>query len=245
MVIYGMNKWIRKSIIFDMARDTDLLKAVAMMLYIRSKIGTSQISNYTINKVAQITSMHSNTVKKRLHTLFDYHLAEIKGNTLYLRSIASKHTKRNIRIAKIQYNAQVKETQRSLQAILIAVLQLRKEFAKRTILIAHNGHTTNEVRRARKISRRYRWKESYTENGLGYKRITKFLGCCWATVAKILNYAEKRNILKRHRHYEYTKLPYVNYMDLYGIYTYTTRHYGVNVRANTYEVAKVLCVGWL
>lgn len=235
-----MNKWVRKSIVLNMATDAALLKAVAMLLYIRRKTGTSQIRRFTYNRVASITGMHSTTVRKRIDTLYGYGLAEVKDGTLYLKSIASKHSRRNIRITKIQYNAKVKDTQRSLQAILIAVLQMRKDFARHTIRTAHNGQSMGEVRRARKISRRYRWGKDYRECGLGYKRIARFVGCCWATVAKIINHGEKRGIIKRHRHYEYTLLPGVNYIDLSGQYTYTTRNYGVRVQANTYEVARVM-----
>lgn len=54
------------------------------------------------------------------------------------RGRVSKHPKRNIRLAKIAYG-KVKDIERSLQAILVAVMQIRKDFAKRTILTAHNG----------------------------------------------------------------------------------------------------------
>lgn len=219
----------------------NLLKAIAMSLLVRKRTNTNIVKNFTYNKLAVITGMHPNTIKKRLQTLKDYGLVSLSGKNLVFRSLVSRHKQRNVRLAKIAYG-KIKDIERSLQAILVAIMQIRKDFAKRTILTAHNGRNPKQVKRAQKLSRRYKWGHDYVERGLGYKKIAKTLNCCKATATKIVNFAIGRSILKKETHYDYTFLPGVNYRFLEG-YTFTTKNYGFIVGANTYEVAPCLR-GW-
>lgn len=230
-----MNKNLRYRLALEMFGSNNLLKAVAMSLLVRKRTNTNIVKDFTINKLASITGMHATTVKKRLHTLKEYGLASYHGKNLVFRSLVSKHKQRNIRLAKIAYG-KVKDIERSLQAILVAIIQMRKDFAKRTILTAHNGRNAKQVKRAQKLSRRYKWGFDYVERGLGYKKIAKTLGVCKATATKIVNYAIGRSILKKQTHYEYTFMPGVNYRYVEG-FTFTTKNYGFVVKANTYEVA--------
>lgn len=230
-----MNKNLRYRLALEMFGSNNLLKAVAMSLLVRKRTNTNIVKDFTINKLASITGMHATTVKKRLHTLKEYGLVSYHGKNLVFRSLVSKHKQRNIRLAKIAYG-KVKDIERSLQAILVAIIQMRKDFAKRTILTAHNGRNAKQVKRAQKLSRRYKWGFDYVERGLGYKKIAKTLNVCKATAAKIVNYAIGRSILKKQTHYEYTFMPGVNYRYVEG-FTFTTKNYGFVVKANTYEVA--------
>lgn len=216
-----------------------LLKAIAMSLLVRHRASTNIIKDFTVNKLASITGMHATTVKKRLHTLKEYELITYQGKNLVFRSLVSRHQKRNIRLAKMACTT-VKSIERSLQAILVAVIQLRKEFAKRTIRNAHHGYDAKNIKAAQKTARKYKWGNEYKEYGLGYEKIAKIMNCCKATATKIVNFAVKRSILKKQTHYESTFLPCVNYRYVEG-YTFTTKNYGFVVKANTYEVAPCLC----
>lgn len=220
----------------------NLLKAIAMSLLVRERTNTNIVKNFTYNKLAVITGMHPNTIKKRLQTLKDYGLVSLSGKNLVFRSIVSRHKQRNVRLAKIAYG-KVKDIERSLQAILVAIIQIRKDFAKRTILTAHNGRNPKQVKRAQKLSRRYKWGYDYVERGLGYKKIAKTLNCCKATATKIVNFAIGRSILKKQTHYNYEFLPGINYNRFSKKYTFVTKNYGFIVEANTYEVAPCLR-GW-
>ena len=236
-----MNKNLRYRLALEMFGSTKLLKAIAMSLLVRKRTNTNIVKNFTVNKLKEITGMHSTTIKKRLHTLNEYGLVSYSGKNLVFRSLVSRHKQRNVRLAKIAYG-KVKDIERSLQAILVAIIQIRKDFAKRTILTAHNGRNAKQVKRAQKLSRRYKWGYDYVERGLGYEKIAKTLRCCKATATKIVNFAIGRSILKKETHYDYTFMPGVNYMYVDG-YTFTTKNYGFIVRANTYQVAPCLR-GW-
>lgn len=234
-----MNKNIRYRFALEMFGNGRLLKAIAMSLLVRHRTNTNIIKDFTVNKLVVITGMHPTTIKKRLHTLKEDGLVSYCGKNLVFRSLVSRHKKRNIRLAKIAYG-NVKNIERSLQAILVAVIQLRKEFAKRTIRNAHHGCNAKDIKAAQKTARRYKWGNEYVEHGLGYKKIAKTLNCCKATATKIVNFAIGRSILKKQTHYEYTFMPGVNHRFVDG-YTFTTKNYAFVVKANTYEVAPCLC----
>ncbi len=234
-----MNKNLRYRLALEMFGNNKLLKAIAMSLLARHRMGTNILKDFTINKLAQITGMHAKTVRKRLRTLSEYGLVSCCGKNLVFRTLVSRHKKRNIRLAKIAYG-KVKDIERSLQAILVAVIQLRKEFAKCTIRKARHGRNVKDIKAAQKTARRYRWGNEYVERGLGYEKIAKTLSVCKATAVKIVNYAIGRSILKKQTHYERTFIPGVNHRFVEG-YTFTTKNYAFVVRANTYEVAPCLC----
>ena len=232
-----MNKNLRYKLAFQMFRSNKLLKAIAMSLLVRKRTNTNIVKNFTLNKLATITGMHPTTIKKRLQTLNEYGLLTYSGKNLVFRSLVSKHKVRNIRLAKIAYK-KIKDIERSLQAILVANIQLRKDYAKRTILTAHRGRNTKQVKRAQKLSRRYKWAHDYVERGLGYKKIAKTLNCCKETAIKIVKFAEKWSILKKQTHIIYERITGINFYPLNNLgYTYTTKNFAVTVKANTYKVA--------
>lgn len=235
-----MNKNLRYRLVLEMFRSNELLKAVAMSLLVRKRINGNTVRNFTINKLATITWMHATTIKKRLHTLKECGLVSYNGKSLIFRSLVSRHKQRNVRLAKVAYD-KIKDVERSLQAILVAVMQIRKDFVKRTILTAHNGRYPKEVKRAQKLSRRYKWGHDYVERGLGYGKIAKSLNLCKATAVKIIKFAQKRGILTKQTNYDWYFMPGINFLDMkdHG-YTFTTKNYACVVRANTYTVAPCL-----
>lgn len=234
-----MNKNLRYRFALEMFRSNNLLKAIALSLLVRKRTNTNIVKNFTYNKLATITGMHPDTIKKRLQTLKNYDLVSLNGKNLTFRSLVSRHKNRNIRLAKIAYNT-IKDVERSLQAILVATIQLRKNFAKRTIRIAHDGKKNKEIKAAIKISRRYKWGHDYVEYGLGYKKIAKTLNCCKVTAEKIVKFAQKIKILKKFKHFERIFLPNINFNEYEGC-TFTTKNYGYIIKANTYEIAPCLC----
>lgn len=224
----------------EMFGSSNLLKAIAMALLVRKRTKGNIIKDFTINKLAELIGMHPTTIRKRLHTLKGYGLVSYQGKNLVFRSLVSKHKQRNVRLAKIVYG-KVKDVERSLQAILVAIMQMKKDFVKRTILTAHNGRKAKDVKRAQKLERRHRWGSEYVEHGLGYKKIAKVLGVCKTTAVKVIEFATERKLLKKQTNYTWEYMPGVNFLDMREQgYTFTTRNYGCIVRANTYIVAPCL-----
>lgn len=221
----------------------ELLKAIAMLMFIRKQLGSSILRNYSTNKLVSITGAHASTIKKRIRVLSQYNLVSVTDKTLVLRSIVSKHAKRNIKLGErfMKYST-LKEVEYSLQAMLVKELQNKKDFAKRTIRNTHgSSHDYKVVKAARDVARKFGYGNQYVEKGLSYKTIAKRLGVSIKTAVKIVKFAVKRTILKKTTHFLSTYLPKVNYMEGLG-YTFTTYNYGYTVLANTYAVAPALAL---
>lgn len=221
----------------------ELLKAIAMFLLIRKRLGSNILKNYSINKLVNLLGAHARTIKNRMHVLAQYGLVTIVGKTLMLCSVVSKHAKRNIKLGerKMEYSS-LKSVEYSLQAILVAVVQSRKDFAKRTIRNAHGAsHDFNVVKAARDAARKFGYGFEYKENGLSYKTIARRLGVSIKTAVEIVKFAVKRTILKKTTNSIATYMQSVCGMEVYG-YTFTTRNYGYKVLANSYSVAPCLAV---
>lgn len=226
-----------------MFNNKELLKAIAMFLLIRKKLGSNVLKNYSINKLVNLLGAHSRTIKKRIRVLSQYGLLTIEGKTLVLRSIVSKHAKRNVKLGerKMEYSS-LKSVEYSLQAILVVVIQSRKDFAQRTIRNAHGAsHDYKVVKAARDAARKFGFGFEYIEKGLSYKTIAKKLGVSIKTAVEIVKFAVKRTILKKTKHFISDYLPKVNFMGVLG-YNFTTRNYGYKVMANTYSVSPSLAL---
>ena len=221
----------------------ELLKAIAMFLLIRKRLGSNILKDYSINKLVNLLGAHASTIKKRMHVLAQYGLVTIVGKTLMLRSVVSKHAKRNVKLGerKMEYSS-LKSVEYSLQAILVVVVQSRKDFAKRTIRNAHGAsYDFNVIKAARDAARKFGYGFEYKENGLSYKTIARRLGVSVKTAVEIVKFAVKRTILKKTTHSIATYMQSVCGMEVYG-YTFTTRNYGYKVLANSYSVAPCLAV---
>lgn len=215
----------------------DLLKAIAMFLLIRKRLGSNIIKDYSINKLVSITGAHARTIKKRMHVLSQYGLVSIDGKTLSLRSVVSRHSQRNVKLGEeeMEYSS-LKSVEYSLQSVLVAVIQLRKNFAKQTIRNAHGASRSFKVvKAARDAARKFGYGFEYIERGLSYKTIAKKIGVSVKTAVEIVKFAIKRAFLSKTTHSIPTYLPSVYGMEVYG-YTFTTRNYGYNVLANTYTI---------
>lgn len=221
----------------------DLLKAIAMLLLTRRRLGSNVVKDFSVNKLVKILGMHARTVKIRLRVLSDHGLAILEGGNLVLRSVVSRHAKRNIKLGerKIDYSS-VKSVEYSLQAILIVTLQNRKEFVKRTIRNAHGvSYDYKTVKAARSTARKFGYGNEYVEKGLSYRTIAKKLGVCIKSAVNVVKFAEKRAILRKTTCFIYTYMKNVCKRVVCG-YTFTTKDYAYQVQANTYTVSPCLAL---
>lgn len=231
-------KNLRYTLASEMFGNKELLKAVAFAMFVRYRTGKSSMGRFSINMIAKAVGVHAQTVGKRMESLRAAGLVSVEGGCVTFRSLVSRHNDRNVRLTKISYKS-LKTVERSLQAILVTVLQKRKDFAKRTIRTAHDGHSSKEVKAAMKTSRKYGWGEKFVERGISYARLAGKIGVCVKTAVEIVKFAVERGILEKERHFERFFMPGVNGMEVDG-FTFTTRNWGFKVSANTYAVAKVL-----
>lgn len=229
-----MIKKLRNKIAIQMFRDKKFLKAIAFVLLYHAKTGSNELRGYSIRKLSMITGVHASTIKQRLSTLKQRGLVEIKADTLIFKSITSKHSKRNKRLDKVSYNS-LAEVEKSLFAILICILQQRKEFIKRAFLDAKCSNDLKVVKRAKAMIRKYAREFKYRELGISYKKIAKKLGVSVKSAFDYVKFAVSHDFIILQNHFKAVFYKNINYYSIEG-YTFTTRNYAYKVRANTYEV---------
>lgn len=229
-----MVKNIRYSIINGLFGDKKSLKAIALLLFLYRKTGQNVICRWSYNKIAAITGAHTSTVKKRVETLVQMELVHFEGSTLVFRSVVSRHSDRNINIKNIKYDS-LRDVEKSLYAILLCVIQARKDFCKRTIRQAQESRQYKVVKKARALIRRCGWGDSYCEHGLSYRGIAKKLGCSIKTAFDYVRFAVEKGFVLLENHFLRSFMKNVNKYPVPG-FTFTTNNYAYKVSANTYTV---------
>lgn len=217
-----------------MFRDRKFLKAVAFVLLYHARTGSNELKGYTISKLSEITGAHASTVKQRLNTLKQRGLLEIKADTLIFKSITSKHSQRNKRLDKVSYNS-LAEVEKSLFAILICILQERKEFIQRAFLDAKYSNDLKVVKRAKAMIRKYARGTKYRELGISYEKMAKKLGISVKCAFDYVRFAISHDFIILHNHFKAVFYKNINYYPMQG-YTFTTKNYAYKVKANTYEI---------
>ena len=229
-----MVKHLRYNIANSLFRDKASLKAIALLLFFYHKHKKNVLKNWSINKIANITGVHAYTIKKRINTLIQLGLAKHEGSSLVLLSVVSKHKDRNINITDICYDT-IKDVEKSLYAILLCIIQSRKDFCKRTILQAHESRQVSVVKKARAIKRKYGYRDNYNERGLSYKGIARKFGVSLKTAFDYVRYAIEKGFVSMRNHFYSTFMPKVGRYPVPG-YMFTTCNYAYNVTPNTYTI---------
>ena len=220
-----------------MLSDPRLLKAVAFVLFFRHKHGKfSTIKNFTVNKLHEMTGLHSTTIRKRLDTLKDYGLVRIeRGNLAFLSLTSKNHANRNLKLSKFSYKT-IKEVEYNLHCLLFTVKLQRMNFAKSAILKATDGKNYNDVKTGRRLSRKYGYGKEFIDCGISYRSIADFLKIGVSKAVLVVKNAVLRRFVTLKRNVEAVFMQNVNYLSLDG-YTFTTRNYAYKVKANSYVLA--------
>lgn len=169
---------IRRKIFHKMYKNKSVTKALALAIFVKNRIKSSTIQDFSYNKLHLITGLHINTLKKRLDVLKRMGLVEFIGTHkqhLCFKSIVSSCDHRNVSIKYGEFDT-IKDIEMTLFAYLLVEIQRRKDFAKHTIQTARNGRDLEQIKAARRTCRRNGYSEEYQEWGLSYKGIAKRLG---------------------------------------------------------------------
>lgn len=230
-----------KKISFRLSRmmlgNSRLLKAVAFVLFFRHKCGNiSTLKNFTINRLHELTGLHSTTIRKRLATLKECGLICVERGMLMFRSLTSKnHARRNMRLSKFCYKT-IKDVEYSLHCLLLTIKLQQINFAKSTILKATNGRTHKEVKAARRTARKYGYGRKFIDCGLSYRGIAEFLRTSVSKAVMVIKNAVSRGFVTKKSNFEALFMQNVNHLCLDN-YTFTTRNYAYRVKANSYTLA--------
>lgn len=238
--------YVRRKTINEVKGNQRLQKALALALYIKSKVGrNSTIHNYSTNKIRKLTGLSASTINKYIPIMKDVGFAHCEGKKkehLVINNLASSQRKRNIDVSMMCYST-YKDVFNSLRSFIALIIQAKKDFIKRTIQKATNPRTYEEMRSAKKLVKRLVKQgilnslyDKYREFGLSYKRIANEVGCCARTAIRVIQYAVQNKWVVKEKHCKQTYAPKINGRIAEG-YTFCTKNNAYIVYSNTYSLS--------
>lgn len=241
-----MKLGVRRAYIRAIRYDKDLLKALALAVYVKTHFTSSAIPHYSLNRLHVLTGMHSKTLDKRIDKLMLMQIAIWSaGGQLVIPSLKSQCDRLNMYI-EFEDCESVKDVEKRLQTVLLLDIQSHKNFAKRMIEEAQNGEDLKAVKKAKKICRRYGYGREYVERGLSYKGIAKRLGVSISTAFNIVKRAISEDLIEKFHNqvqrYQQNVREAVKYINF--DFTFCTKDNCYLVLANTYRLtpqAHALC----
>ena len=172
-------------------------KALALLLYVKNASTSSTITNFTYNKLHELTGMHPNTLKKYMKVLDNMGFIERFGeNNQHVMFNKIRAKKSNICIERINYET-VKSVELGLLAMFIVEKQNQKEFIKRMIVKKETAR--RNVKQIVKVCNHYGYTK-FNDYGISYKYIAKSLGITLKKVSSLIKEAIKRNMIIKYKH---------------------------------------------
>lgn len=236
----------------EMYRNPELRKAIAFSLYMKSRVVSSSVPHFTINKLHEISGVSATTIKKRLRILRQHNMVSFTGkggHCIVFNSLRSHTSHRNICIKDIDFiadhcshkntNAQnVKFIDDILTALLIIEIQNHKNFAKQMIQQSDQPKGLNELKIAKKACNRFGYSDKFSDNGISYKYMAQKIGCGLQKAFDIVKFATKGQILVKFRNVQKFYFPGAKFIkeELLRIYTYIKGNTAYKVSANRYQL---------
>lgn len=243
---------IRRKILNDMYCNPELRKAIAFSLFIKTRVKSSAVQRWSINKLHKITGVSACAVRKRIDTLKAMGLVEFTGKNnrcLVFKSLKSHTSHRNVLVPNIEfisrndskknaYAQNVKFIEDTLSAMLIIDVQNRKNYAKQMIQQSKHPKGLKELKTAKKACNRFGYGDKFRENGISYKYIAEKLSVSVQKAFDLVKFAVKNEILCKYRNIEKRFLSSIDYIKdmILNNYTYIKGGVICRVYANTYEV---------
>ena len=238
--------YIRRTTYYDIITDSILTRAVAMSLFVKTRIKSSAVNNFSYNKLHKITGLHQNTCKRYVDILIGLNLAEFVGknnNTLVFRKLHSRHQKHNIDLGDIDGKT-IMDFAYHLYAIFNVEITKHKLFAKHIIATSTDGY--KHVKEAKRKARKYGYGRDFIENGLSYKTIAKRLKCGIQKAQRIIKFCVDYGFLNIHHNITriYDEFAQSRLYFYPNDYTYATTHFLYIVKANSYSLGSRYS-GWV
>lgn len=234
-------KSIRRNIFYCIYNDKNIVKALALAVFVKHRVKSSTITNFTIDKLHKLTNLHSTTIKKRLKTLNELGLISRSGNNnehLVFNSISSHNKFRNIDISKAIFDT-IKDVEKSLLTFIVVEIQKRKNFVKQILNTASNSKSYKELKSARRKCRVFGLRGEYKEYGISYKKIAKEMCVSVAKAVNIIKFAVENQFLNKEHNQTQVFCLGIGIASKYGVNvggTFCTNNNIYKIYANTYSL---------
>ncbi len=242
-----------------MYRNPELRKAVAFSLFVKSRVISSSVPYWSINKLHEISGVSATTVKKRLRILKQHDMISFSGkgnHCLVFNSLKSHTAHRNINIKDIEFisnslshknhKAQnVKFIDDILSALLIVKVQNHKNFAKQMIQQSKRPQNLSKLKEAKKACNHFGYSANFADNGISYKYIAGKIGCSLQKAFNIIKFAIGQNILFKIRNVQKFYFPGAKFIkqELLKVFTYIKGNIAFKISANRYQLCNgMVCI---
>lgn len=237
---------LRRKYIVESKGDRTFQKCLALMLVLKSRLQTSRIPHYSLNKLCRASGISHKTAERYEKWLIDYGFIHFEGTqenrVLVLNKISSHTQNRNIRISDMDFSIFFTAF-RSLQSFIFMKLQYNKDYMRHLLQARHNpespkqlGSAKRKVKNLVRDGKLYSVNAHYKEYGLSLERIAKEIGCCIRTVQRVIDFAEDYGWVAHQRNFEWFYAPHVNHRKIDG-FTFSTNHKLCIAHPNTYTLA--------
>ena len=125
----------------QMLSDCDVVKALALSIFVKMNTVSSTVNRCTVNKLHELTGLHSNTIKKRMKTLQEMELLICgQNNNVTFITLQSSCKKRNVLFDFTKYKS-VSELEYVLYSLLLKDVLSKKEYMKKEIDEGRESYT--------------------------------------------------------------------------------------------------------
>jgi len=198
-------KRISRELYNECINNTNAIKAIAMLIYIKENHKCSVIKKFTYKRLSIITGLTVYSTKKRMHTLKEMGLYDRinDGNDIIFKKIRAKIS--NVRLDKIDMSS-IKSIETGLRALYIVEVQRRKDYVKSAVELTNKVHNGKEYKKALKERNRVlRGACKYTDNGISYNYLAKKMNISKKTVSEAIKYGETNGLFKKEHNYNLIK----------------------------------------
>lgn len=242
-------RYLRRRIISEIAGSPLKQRAVAFALLLKERThDSSVVRGFTVAKVQRLTvcchggkesRMAYKTIRKYLSVLESMGLVRFVGGDLFLSRMTSSSKHRNVDISAFTLD-RTKNIYSQLRDLLFLIIQAHKDFVKSLLRLRQSPSYGTDFKKVRRLCKRCCCDPNagYEERGLSYKRIARQLGCCVRTAYTVVSDSILRRWCTKENRCEVHHLEGVNFREV-PPYTFTTRNYGIILRANTYTLSRV------
>lgn len=200
---------LSRSIYREIINDKESLRAIAMLLFVKHKCPSSVVANYSNYKLAKLTGLHQNTVKKRMNILANMELIDYCNyNTTHIlfKNVRAKCS--NVKLTNIDMTS-VKSIEIGLMAMVVYEIQRTKNFVQQQIINSQNpilkkddGENYRKFKKAKRFCDK-RGLTEFKDNGISYNFIANKIGGSLRTVAKLIKHGVEQGMYKKTTHINY------------------------------------------
>lgn len=232
--------------------NSQLRKAIAFSLFVKSKAQSSTVKGWSVNKLHELTGVSASAIRQRLAVLRQMELIEETGKDkkcLVFKSLKSHTSHRNAivpditftedkNLKKNAYAQEIKQIEKTLSVMLIIEIQNHKEYAKQMIQQSKHPKGLKQLKEAKKACNRFGYGEKFSDNGISYKYMAKKLGISIKNAFDTVKFATENLILRKFRNIEKRFIQSLNYIEdmILNNYTYIKGKIINKVYSNSYAL---------